>query len=271
MAKEQNPKNLIQSLAKGFRVLEVFSPQTPQLTLSEIAQRAGLDSGTVFRIINTLLSLGYLDRVPDTRRFRLTLKVLDLGFSAISRMELRAVARPILRSLVGQVNEAASLATLEGGEILYVERVFAGLARLGVDTRVGTRLPAYYTMLGHAMLAYLPHDEMLRALDTIDRVKLTPETPTTIQEIEACLEKVRRDGYAVSDQGVIPGLRILAAPIFDIDGNVFAAVSVAAPALRMPFDEFMELAVEPLKKVAIDIGKAMQAAGGVTVGSVATA
>ncbi|MBL6933206.1 MAG: IclR family transcriptional regulator, partial [Rhodospirillales bacterium] len=91
-------KSQVQSLAKGFRVLEAFSAEDRELTLSEIAGRVGLDPGTVFRILSTLTTLGYLDRVSGTKRFRLTLKVLDLGFHAIARTEVRDLARPILRS-----------------------------------------------------------------------------------------------------------------------------------------------------------------------------
>ncbi len=258
-------KNTVQSLAKGFRVLEAFSAHTPEMTLSEIARCTELDPGTVFRIANTLVALGYLQKVPDSKRFRLSLKVLDLGFNALGRMELRSVARPILRSLVGQVNEAASLAALDGTDVVYLERVHAGLVRLGVDTRVGSRLPSYYTMLGHAILAYLPREQVLKVLEAQERIRLTPSTPVTIGEIDSRLERVRELGYALSDQEVISGLRILAAPVFDIDGQVCAAVSVAAPSMRMPLDEFMRRTVAPLKQAAADIGKAMQSSGAATV------
>ena len=223
-------KSQIQSLAKGFRVLEAFSAEDRELTLSEIAGRVELDPGTVFRILNTLTTLGYLDRVSGTKRFRLTLKVLDLGFHAIARTELRDLARPILRPLVGQVNEAASLATLEGDDVVYLERVHAGLVRLGVDTRIGSRLPAYYTALGHAILAHLPREDQLRVLNKRERVKLTARTPTTITEIDARLKGVRRNGYALSDQEVVAGMRVMAAPVLTL--KVFR-VSAPVPQLSI--------------------------------------
>jgi len=143
-----NPKNMVHSLVKGFKVLEAFTATETQFSLSEIANRSGLDAGTTFRMINTLVQVGYLQRVPGGKKYRLTLKVLDLGFSAIARSDLRSVARPILRSLVSEVNEAASLAALDGSEMVYFERVHAGFSRLGVDVRIGTRLPAYCTAMG---------------------------------------------------------------------------------------------------------------------------
>ncbi len=256
-----NTKNLVLSLAKGFRVLEAFSASDNELTLTEIGRRTGLDSGTVFRLVNTLVSLGYLDRVPDTRRFRLTFKVLDLGFNAIARTELRAAARPVLRSLVGEVNEAASLAALDGPDVVYIERVNAGLVRLGVDVRVGSRLPAYYTTIGLAILAHLPRTEAVRILEMKPRVKLTPVTPTTLDEIEERMSRVRSDGFIVSDQEVISGLRLLAAPVLDVDGHPSASVSVAAPAMRMPLSEFIQSTAEPVMKAAADIGKLVQQSG----------
>jgi len=137
-----NPKNVVQSLAKGFRVLQAFTAGESELALAEVARRAQMDNATAFRLLNTLVMLGYVERAPGARTFRLTLKVLDLGFNAIGRMELRDRVRPVLRSLVGEVNEAASVAVLDGADVVYVERVQAGLVRLGVDVRVGSRIPA---------------------------------------------------------------------------------------------------------------------------------
>ena len=125
----EDPRNLVNSLSKGLRVLEAFTAERTEMTLSEVARAASLDPGTAFRMLNTLVMLGYVARVPDSKRFRLTLKVVDLGFHAIGRSDLRDLARPILRSLVDEINEAASLGVLDGGDVLYVERVRAGLTR----------------------------------------------------------------------------------------------------------------------------------------------
>src|SRR3989442_13378655 len=130
-------KSLVLSLAKGFRILEVFDGREPELTLSQIAQRAELDPGTAFRLVKTLVLLGYLRQVENAKRYYLGLKVLDLGFSAISRMDLHASARPILRGLVGQLTEAATIGALASGNVVYIERVQPGLAGLGWNVRFG--------------------------------------------------------------------------------------------------------------------------------------
>src|SRR5207249_6795180 len=118
------------------------------------------------------------------KRYRLGLKVLDLGFNAIASMDFHSCARPLLRSLVGQVNEAASIGVLDGGHVVYVERVQAGLVRLGVHVHIGSRIPAYCTAIGHAILAYLPVEQRMRVLNQLERVKLAPGTTVTIPEIE---------------------------------------------------------------------------------------
>ena len=133
-----DPKNTVQSLAKGFRVLRAFTAEEPALKLSEVARLAGLDNGTTFRLLETLVMLGYLDHFRETKQYRLTLKPLELGFNAIARMDLRTIAQPELRALVGTVHEAASIGILDGDEVVYIERFQEGQTRLGVDIRVGT-------------------------------------------------------------------------------------------------------------------------------------
>ena len=157
---DDEQRSLVNSLTKGLRVLEAFTAERPELTLSEVAALAKLDPGTTFRMLNTLVMAGDVSRIPDSKRFRLTLKVTDLGLHAIGRADLREIARPILRSLVGEVNEAASLGVLDGADILYIERVRAGLTRIGVDIRIGTTIPAVCSTIGEAMLAYLPAAEL---------------------------------------------------------------------------------------------------------------
>lgn len=254
-------KSLVLSLAKGFRVMEVFQPQEPELTISEISEKADLDVGTTFRLVKTLVMLGYLRQVPETKRYCLDWKVLDLGFNAIGRMDLHAVARPILRSLVGRINEAASLAVLDGAEVVYVERVQFGLGRLGITQRIGARVPAYCTAVGHAILAHYPVADRLRLLKMRERVKLTPNTPVTIAEIEARLKQVRARGYALSDQDTVLGVRVIAAPVLDPDGHPWGAVSAAAPSFVCTLDQFVEQSSTMVMDAARTIGKVLRVSG----------
>ena len=231
-------KNKVNSLLKGLKVLEVFTAQDDGLTMAAIARRAGLDNATAFRLLNTLEDAGYVRRLPNTRLFRLTTKVLELGFNAIAHSDLRTQARPILRELVGDVNEAASVGILDGAEILYVERVDSGLSQ-GIEVRIGARMPVYSTAIGHACLAWRPFDEQIAVLEAMPRIKRTNTTLTDLDDLLARLALVKARGYAVSDQENVFGAYILAAPVLGPDGLARASLSAITSVTRMPLEVFI--------------------------------
>jgi IclR family transcriptional regulator, pca regulon regulatory protein len=254
-------KNMVQSLAKGFRILEVFTSREPELTMAEVARLAGVDNATAFRFLNTLVDIGYVNRVPETRKFRLGLKVLDLGFNAIARSDLRTCARPVLRGLVGKINEAASIGVLDGADIIYVERIQAGLARLGVDIRIGSRVPAYSSAVGHAILAWFSQADQISILQSQPRKQLTATTPTDLDALLGRLQQVRRRGYAVSDQETVSGLYVLAAPVLDTDGVPLAGLSIAAPAFHTSLEDFEAAGAALVLQAAETLSRALQSGG----------
>jgi IclR family pca regulon transcriptional regulator len=262
---DQAEKNLVRSLAKGFAVLRAFTAERPELTLSETARTAGLDNATAFRMLNTLVMLGLVARVPGTRRFRLTLACLDLGFNAIARSDMRTLARPLLRELVGERIEAASVGVLDGASVLYVERVQAGIVRLGVDVRIGSRVPAYSSAIGHAILSALPRPQQVAVLEAAPRPNLTETTVTELDALLARLAAVQERGFAVSDQETVSGLRVLAAAVTDADGLPVAGLSVATPALAMSLDDFTAAASAPVVAAAAALSRALAAAGSVAL------
>ena len=151
---------------------------------------------------------------------------------------------------------------LDGAEIVYIERVQAGLARLGVDVRIGSRAPAYSTAVGQAMLAHLPRATQQALLGQGPLRRLTVNTITSIPQLLDRLDVVLKRGYALSDQENIAGLRVLAAPVLDADGVPVAAVSVATPAFTCPLAQFDRMARGPVVQIARTLSKAVQAAGG---------
>jgi len=260
---DKKARSTVQSLAKGFRVLESFTADSEELTLSQIAAAAELDPGTTFRMLNTLVDLGYVSRLPESRRFALTLKVLDLGFHAIARTDLRSIVRPILRGLVSETHEAASFAVLQGADVLYLERVRAGITRLGVDIRVGTTVPAAQTAVGRAILAFLPEAEVERIAQLQPLMPFIMKPQADEQRLSDTLEHIRENGYVLTDSLFTEGLRILAVPVLDIDGYPVGAISIAAPAVRCTAEELKVRALETTLAAADAIGKALQANGSV--------
>ena len=255
-------KNIVKSVAKAFAVLQAFAPDATELVLAEVARAAGLDNATAFRLLNTLVMLGYVERVADTRRFRLTLKCLDLGFSAIARSDLRSLGRPLLRNIVGDQIEAASIGVLDGPDVFYIERIQAGLHRLAVDIRVGNRVPAYSSAIGRAILSRMPLDAQRAILQMNPPRRLTDRTHIDIDEILAQIAEAGVAGYAVSEQETVVGLRVIAAPVTDVDGVPLAAVSAAAPAYGTSLEDFVAAARDPVCDAAAHLSVAVRASGG---------
>jgi len=255
-------KNIVKSVGKAFAVLQAFKPNACELVLADVARAAGLDNATAFRLLNTLVMLGYVERVPDTRRFRLTFKCLDLGFTAIARSDLRSLARPLLRTIVSERIEAASLGVLDRHEVVYIERIQAGFERLAVDVRVGNRVPAYSSALGRAILSRMPVESQRAILDADPPRRLTERTIVDVGQILDEIAQAGALGYAVSEQETVTGLRVIAAPIVDVDGVPIAAVSAAAPAFGRSLDEFITDAREAVVTAASRLSSAAGAAGG---------
>lgn len=258
---DKNQRSTVQSLAKGFRVLEAFTAESDELTLSQIAEKADLDPGTTYRMLNTLVDLGYVSRIPESKRFSLTLKILNLGFHAIAHTDLRSLVRPVLRGLVSETSEAASFAVLQGADVLYLERVRAGITRLGVDIRIGTTVPACQTAIGQSILAFLSEQEVARIEA---RSSATPFISKTLAKpLSEVLKQIRKDGYLITDSLFAEGLRILAVPVLDIDGYPVGAISIAAPAVRCSIEELERRALSLTMAAAKNIGRALQASGSV--------
>jgi len=246
---KNNPKNYVASVGKAFAVLKSFTSEAFELTLSEVAARADLDRGTAFRLIQTLIELGYLQAVPQSRRFRLGVACLDLGYTVLSHGSLRTIVEPLLRDLVPEAGDAASLGILDGGDVIYLARVSAGLDRYKMDRRPGTRIPAYSAALGHAMLAHLQREEQIQRLESRPRVKLSERTLTDLDALLTRLDQVKKKGHALSDGENAYGLRTLATPILDAQGSVIAGLSVTVDAMRMDMPTFRDQALPKLMQL----------------------
>ncbi|MEJ1158921.1 IclR family transcriptional regulator [Prosthecomicrobium sp. N25] len=259
-------KNLVYSVEKAFRVLQAFSSREPELLLSEVARVADTDNATAFRMLNTLVHLGYVEKVIGSKRFRLTLKCLDLGFNAIAHMDLRTMARPVLEKLAVSGVGAASIGILDHGDVIYIERLQVGLTRLSVDIRVGTRIPAFCSAIGRAILALLPEDRQRNELERRPRPRLTPTTETDLERLIAILARVRADRIALVDQESVVGLTAIAAPIVGLDRLPIAAISMATASSAMDAEHFREQFRGPLLEAAETLSKALEAAGGIIGG-----
>ncbi|NUS26710.1 MAG: helix-turn-helix domain-containing protein [Streptomyces sp.] len=221
--------HFVRSLERGLAVIRAFDADHPELTLSEVARASELTRAAARRFLLTLADLGYVH--ADGRTFRLTPRVLELGYSYLAGFSLAQIAEPHLEQLVERTRESSSLCVLDGDEIVYVARVPARRIMTAAIT-VGTRFPAHVTSVGRVILAHLPEEERELVLSRADLCALTPRTIVSVALLRAELDRVRGQGYAVVDQELEEGLRSVAAPVRDRDGEVVAAVNIPVHASR---------------------------------------
>jgi len=225
-----NDRLFILSIGKCFHLLECFNRAQRAFSLTELAQISGFTTSTVQRLTHTLCSLGYLRQNPHTRAYVLSSKMLEFSHSVLAVDNVREIAEPHLRLLNQESKETVNLMKLEGDEIVYVSR-FTSPHPVSVNLHVGSRLPAFCSAGGRAILAHLP-PEQAQTILAKRRVAMTKFTITDLKTLNAILERTRRDMFVINDQEAYLGDISLAAPIFDRDGEVGSAINIAVPSSR---------------------------------------
>ena len=242
---------------KAMAVVSAFSYAEPVLGVSELSRRLGLGKSTVHRILATLLADGFVERTRD-ERYRLSIKMYDIGQQVAASIELRELVHPALERLRNESGETAHVAVLSGADVVYVDRLESP-QMLRVLTRVGRRRPAHATSSGKCLLAFGgPAD--LAAVVAGGLPRLGPRTITSKSMLEKALATVRRTGYAISIEEAAPDVASVAAPIFDGSGECVAAVSVAGPVTRIPQERLDKLARSVLAAAASVSGSSARSA-----------
>ena len=242
--------DFVQSLARGLSVIRAFDAEHAELTLSDVARRAGITRAAARRFLLTLESLGYV--ASDARAFRLTPRVLELGFSYLSSLSLPDIVQPHLEALSREVDESVSAAVLDGADVVYVARVPTRRI-MSVRITIGTRFPAFATSLGRVLLAGLPDGAADAALAASDLPHLTDRTLTDRSALHDELVRVREQGWSLVDGELEPGLRSIAAPLHGRDGRVVAALNVSTSATRDSVEHVRDAYLSPLLRTAAAI------------------
>jgi IclR family pca regulon transcriptional regulator len=214
-------------------VLCVFSTEQPVLTLSEVARQTDLSRATARRLLLTLQRLGYI--AVDGKSFRLTPKVLDIGYAYLSSLAVSDLALPTMERLSEQVHESCSASVLDGSEIVYVARVPTKRI-MTIALALGSRLPAVVTSMGRVLLADLPEDERHEVLHGTTLVRHTDRTIVDADQLDATLRRVHQQGWCLVDQELEIGLRSIAAPLHDASGRVVAAMNISTQAARVTIE-----------------------------------
>lgn len=250
-----NDKGHVTSLAKGLSILKTLSNDQLEMSLMDIVRATGMSPSTSHRYLSTLVSLGYVAHSGTTRMYRLTLRVLELGFASLRNMTLRKRVLPCLLEVSRKYNITTGCSVLDGADIVYIERV-RSTNLVHLDLTAGSRLPAYATSMGKVMLAF-QNDNVLKLL--LKRMVLTPITPHTITDKEVLrreFKKIRKTGYATCRQELSLGIESIAAPVFN-ENHVEAAISFNLPTVPQAKKEKLEL---------ILLNKLLELARGLSIG-----
>lgn len=249
-------KYAVPGLERGLRILSEFTRETPSLGAPELARRLQVPRTTVFRLLVTLESLGYLERVPGSHDFQLGTAVLKLGFEYLASLPLTELGRPILERLRDDVGYGANLVIRDGRDIVYVQKA-AAHSVFTSSVHIGTRLPAHATILGRTLLCRHAYDELL-ALYPEDKLQpYTQHTPATVADLYALLQADRERGYLVGDGFFEHNIASVAAPVIDRQDAVCAAIGITIPGSGIP-EESRETLVSRVRAAATELSRCLR-------------
>lgn len=242
-------RDFVTALARGLAVIQAFANQGRTMSISQISYKTGLTRAAVRRYLHTLAELGYATR-HEGRRFALTAKTVSLGNAYLSGTPLAGRAQPILDRLAEAVGEGCSMAVLDGTDIVYIARAISSRI-MSPSLNVGSRLPAYATSIGLVLLAYLSGEELEAYLAKVNFLPFTDRTIVSAPSLQARLEQIRADGYAIADQQIEVGVRTVAVPVRDAKGVVVSGINIIASSSRVSVEQ-LKANLLPLLSAAAD-------------------
>ncbi len=250
MSDTPDNRYLVPALERGLRLLQLFRRERPELTAPEMARELALPRASVFRIIQTLEGMGFLER--NGNAYRLGPAVLRLGFEYLASLELTEIARPVVERLRDEADCSAQLVVRDGREAVVVLKA-ASPSMFASNVSIGTRFPAHATILGRALLSELD-DDALKALFPETRLKaFSANTPRTLAELKRLLAEDRERGHVISESFFERGISAIAAPVHDEHGTVVAAVSITVQRPTLEPKDYRDRLVGLVERAAADL------------------
>ncbi|HVZ84710.1 MAG TPA: IclR family transcriptional regulator [Terracidiphilus sp.] len=247
----------LEGLDRVVAILDLLGTGNNSMSLAEICQQMDLRKSTAHRALMALERTGMIERAPGNR-YRLGLKLYDMGSRAVEQIDLRSWIHPHLRKLALRVGETVHLGVLHRDRVVYIDKIEPINRRVCLSSRTGTSNPVYSTSLGKAILAFLPEDEVARTLQGVVFACFTSKTLSSRKELLDALERVRRRGYSIDDEEMEIGTRCVGAPILNESGRAIAAVSVSGASIRLAAHCVPSIA-EHVMRCAQEISTALQA------------
>jgi IclR family pca regulon transcriptional regulator len=245
-------QSYVTAFARGLTVIEAFAGSEQALSLAEIAARSGVDRAVARRSLLTLIELGYA--VSDKKSYRLTPRILRLGYAFLSQSGMDGRLQPFVDAVAAKIGESCSVSILDGLETVGVAHAPSPVHKMGFLLKPGTRMPAYVMTSGRVLLAAKSDDEAIALLRKMDRKPLTKATLTSLGALMVAIRKVRETGFAAVEEELDVGLLSLAVPIKNRRGDIVASLNVSSSATRTTMTDFCAVALPVIRKTAQEIG-----------------
>jgi IclR family KDG regulon transcriptional repressor len=222
----------VQSIERAFAILEEVAHNREGIGLAALSKRVGLHNSTTFHLVQTMVSLGYIRQVKDTKRYRIGRPLFALAASSLDEIEMVSLATPILEELSRQTGESSHFAVRMGPSVVILART-SGPGAFQMADRVGVVRPAHCTALGKVILAALEPDQLERHLERTELNAFTPKSIIEPDRLRREIEEVRRTGIAFDDGEFDPEVRCVAVPVRDFTRQVVGAIGISGPVWRL--------------------------------------
>ena len=229
---EDRARGGVQSIGRAFAILEEVARNRDGIGLADLSKKVGLHNSTTFNLVKTMVSLGYIRQLKDSKRYRIGRPLFALAASALDEMEMVSMAMPVLDDLSRATGESSHFATRMSDAVVVMART-PGPGAFQLTDRVGVVRPAYCTALGKVILAALRPDQLDRYLERVELKSLTTKTITNAQRLRRELQEIRRSGIAIDDGEFDTEMRCAAMPVHDFSGQVVGAIGISGPVWRL--------------------------------------
>ena len=231
----------VQSIGRAFAIIEEIARNRDGIGLAELSKRVGLHNSTTFHLVKTMVSLGYVRQLKDSKRYRIGRPLFALAASALDEIEMMSLATPVLDDLARATGESAHFSVPMGDAVVVLART-SGPGAFQLTDRVGVVRPAHCTALGKIMLAALAPDQFARYLQRAELKAYTPKSITSAEQLAREIAEVRRAGLAVDDGEFDSELRCAALPVRNFSGQVIGAIGISGPVWRLSIEALQKRA-----------------------------
>lgn len=247
--------DLVRSVVKVTSLFEVLAKHD-EMGLTEISKSIHVHKSTAYRFLTSLKELGYVRQNPENEKYRLALRLFEVGAEVLARLNEREEARPVMKKLAEQTGETIHLGMLDEDDVVYIDKIDSPQT-LRMYSKIGRRSPAYCTAIGKALLAWAPAEVINRLLRKGNLYRFTEYTIIEPYRVRAELHKIREQGYAEDYEEHEAGICCVAAPIRNMSGDVTASISIAVPKLRFQEERLpylQKLVIEAAREISSHLG-----------------